>query len=204
MGTMLFSTAGPFRPGVTTQAQADELNRMRTVLAALEKIGAVPPATVTRGPSGQPIVGVLGGGAGGGSFWAEITGSGGGPIAFSWKKKELTPAGTYADVDPAVTGEENAYAGAVVRMWPSPTKADAFEFAPVNSIGKLDGALSFGGSATMSVWAWDGSAYADTGENLTVYDWLLSSGQTVASGTQVTASYDARSGRWFVTGAQCS
>lgn len=71
-------------------------------------------------------------------------------------------------------------------------------------IGKLDGALSFGGSATLSVWAWNGSAYADTTENLTVYDWLLSSGQSVASGTQVTAQFDGRSGRWIVAGSQCS
>ena len=71
-------------------------------------------------------------------------------------------------------------------------------------IGKLDGSLSYQGSATLSVWYWNGSAYADTGTNLTVYDWLLSSGQTVASGVQVTASFDARSNRWFVTGAQCA
>jgi hypothetical protein len=69
--------------------------------------------------------------------------------------------------------------------------------------GKLDGSLSFGGSAAMSVWAWDGAADADTTENLTVYDWLLSSGQSVAAGTQVTAFYDVASGRWYLDGAQC-
>jgi len=69
--------------------------------------------------------------------------------------------------------------------------------------GKLDGALSFGGSATMSVWYWNGSAEADTTVNVTVYDWLLLSGQSVASGTQVTAAWDARSGRYYLTGAQC-
>ena len=70
--------------------------------------------------------------------------------------------------------------------------------------GKLDGALSFGGSATMSVWWWNGSAEADTTVNVTVYDWLLVSGQSIASGTQVTAAWDARSGRYYVTGAQCA
>lgn len=69
--------------------------------------------------------------------------------------------------------------------------------------GKLDGALAFGGSATLSIWAWNGSAEADTGDNVTVYDWLLSSGQTIATGTQVVAAWDARSGRYYVTGAQC-
>ena len=68
--------------------------------------------------------------------------------------------------------------------------------------GKLDGSLSFGGSATLSVWAWNGSAEADTGSNLTVYDWLLVSGQSIAAGTQVAASYDVNSGRYYVTGAQ--
>lgn len=69
-------------------------------------------------------------------------------------------------------------------------------------MGKLDGALAYQGSATMSVWAWDGSADADTGENVTVYDWLLSSGQSVASGKQVVAAYVG--GRWRVIGSQCS
>ena len=70
--------------------------------------------------------------------------------------------------------------------------------------GKLDGALSFGGSATVSVWAFNGTAEADTGENVTAYDWLLSSGQTVAAGKQVWCNFDPRSNRWYVVGAQCS
>lgn len=68
-------------------------------------------------------------------------------------------------------------------------------------IGKLDGALSYQGSATMSEWSFNGSADADTGINETVYDWLLLSGQSIATGTQVVA---ARAGeQWRVIGAQC-
>jgi hypothetical protein len=67
--------------------------------------------------------------------------------------------------------------------------------------GVLDGALAFGGSATMSVWEFNGTAEADTGENLIVYDWLLSSGQSVGSGKQVEAIYIKN--RWYVVGAQC-
>jgi hypothetical protein len=67
--------------------------------------------------------------------------------------------------------------------------------------GKLDGSQSFQGSAVMSVWAWNGSAEADTGENVTVYDWHLKTGQTIASGTQVTAALVG--GRWYVISAQC-
>lgn len=68
-------------------------------------------------------------------------------------------------------------------------------------MGKLDGAMAYQGSATMSVWAWDGAADSDTTENVTVYDWLLSSGDTVASGARVVAAYVG--GRWRVIGAEC-
>lgn len=69
--------------------------------------------------------------------------------------------------------------------------------------GKLDGTLSVGGSATMSVWKWNGSAEADTGDNITVYDFLLASGQTIASGKKVVAEWDSASGRWYVVSAEC-
>jgi hypothetical protein len=67
--------------------------------------------------------------------------------------------------------------------------------------GKLDDTQSYQGSAVMSVWAWNGSAEADTGENVTAYDWHLKSGQSIASGTQVTAALVG--GRWYVIAAQC-
>lgn len=68
--------------------------------------------------------------------------------------------------------------------------------------GKLGGALSAGGSATMSIWYYNGSAEADTAVNITVYDWLLASG-SIASGKKVVAHWDARSGRYYVTAAEC-
>lgn len=73
-----------------------------------------------------------------------------------------------------------------------------------NIRGKLDAELTYQGSATMSIWWYNGSAEADSGDNVTVYDWLLSTGQTIASGKQITAAWDARSGRYYVTGAQCA
>lgn len=69
--------------------------------------------------------------------------------------------------------------------------------------GVLDGSLAYASSATMSVWEFNGVGDADTGENVTVYDWLLSSGQSIASGKNVTAFWDAASGRYYVDGAQC-
>jgi hypothetical protein len=59
--------------------------------------------------------------------------------------------------------------------------------------GTLGGNLSYGGNTTMSV---------SGGGNITVYDWLLSSGQSLANGTQVTAFLDA-DGKYYVDGAQC-
>lgn len=69
--------------------------------------------------------------------------------------------------------------------------------------GKLDGTMSYDGTATVSVWKWNGSAMADTSENVTARDWLLSSGQTIASGTRVIVLKHRRN-QWFVVGAQCS
>lgn len=69
--------------------------------------------------------------------------------------------------------------------------------------GVLDGALSYQGSATMSVWAWDGSAEADSTADVTVYDWTLSSGQSIAAGKRVSACWDFASNRYYVVQAQC-
>ena len=56
----------------------------------------------------------------------------------------------------------------------------------------------------MSVWRYNGSAEADTNENITVYDWMLKTGQTIASGKKVVAEFFLDSGRWYVTAAECS
>lgn len=70
---------------------------------------------------------------------------------------------------------------------------------PVERFGMLDGILSYGGTAVVSVY--DGTV--DTGRTVTVYDWLLSSGQTIAAGTKVFIKY-FHNGKYHVTGAQCS
>ena len=66
-------------------------------------------------------------------------------------------------------------------------------------MGKLDGSLSQGSSATMSIWM--GSTLTDTGDNITVYDWLLGSGESIDSGKKVKAEYYC--GKWYVTAAEC-
>lgn len=60
--------------------------------------------------------------------------------------------------------------------------------------GTLDAALTVGSSATMSVW--DGATLADSGRNVTVYDWWLGTGRQLASGTKVSATW--HSGKWYL------
>ncbi len=69
-------------------------------------------------------------------------------------------------------------------------------------VGKLDGSLSQGGTATVSVWEWNGSAFADRGDNITVHDWLMKVGATaIASGKKVTCVM--MNGIWVVWEAEC-
>ena len=67
--------------------------------------------------------------------------------------------------------------------------------------GKLDGAMAYQGSAVMSVWEYEDTAEADAGADVTVHDWLLATGQSIAEATNVVAAEIA--GRWYVIGAQC-
>jgi hypothetical protein len=69
--------------------------------------------------------------------------------------------------------------------------------------GKMDNALTPGASATMSVWEVVSGTEVDTGEDVTVYDWVLSTGQTVALGANAYAYWDVKSGRWYLDGAKC-
>jgi len=67
------------------------------------------------------------------------------------------------------------------------------------AFGKLDGELARDSSATMSVWA--GSTLADTGDNITVNDWLLSTGDSLATATKcVAVKYHTK---WYVIAAEC-
>lgn len=72
-------------------------------------------------------------------------------------------------------------------------------------IGRLDGALAQGGSATVSIWRWDGAAYVDTTVNVTAYDWLLAVGDAdLPTDTDVAIEYFPDSDRWFVVGTKGS
>jgi hypothetical protein len=70
-------------------------------------------------------------------------------------------------------------------------------------LGVLDGPLSQGSSATVSLWAYDGDAMADTDKNVTAYDNFLGSGGELDSGIKVYIVFLSDS-RWYVVSAECN
>jgi hypothetical protein len=97
-------------------------------------------------------------------------------------------------------GAATPAAEANVLIWRSPFGLWHF-LADSMLIGKLDAELTAGGSATMSIWTGAGGSESDSTENVTVYDWLLGSGQTVASGKKVVVAYI--NGVPYVIAAEC-
>lgn len=71
-------------------------------------------------------------------------------------------------------------------------------------IGKLDAQLNEGSSATCSVWEDSGGSWVDSTKNVTVHDWLLATGDNIASGKKVTFSLHRQSRQYVVTGAECA
>lgn len=65
--------------------------------------------------------------------------------------------------------------------------------------GKMDEQIAAGETKTMSVWG--GTTLSDTGENLEVTDWLLSGGDTIASGKKVICV--RYHGSWYIQAAEC-
>ncbi len=68
--------------------------------------------------------------------------------------------------------------------------------------GKLDGSLSPGGSATMSLYRWRNGAWRDSPRRLTVYASLLAL-RGIATGKRVRVVYSLRTNRWEVISAEC-
>jgi hypothetical protein len=205
------------RPGLLTARDADELNRRLLRLETYLVEAVVPPLTVTRTPGGQ----VIGPGSEAGAFWAKITEVGstgtntGCGIAHAWEewwddhatacliKREGGRSGTTTERPAREVLKRTAVKGDLVWLHPPTRGRPDHHFLLTTGLvmGKLDGALVYQGSAIMSVWAWTGSADADTGENVAVFDWLLASGQSIAAGKNVVAAFVG--GRLRVIGAQC-
>ena len=64
----------------------------------------------------------------------------------------------------------------------------------------LDADLTATGTATASIWRFDGTALADTGEDVEVHPWMMKSDTTVGSGSQVWIRWK---GRWYIENAEC-
>ena len=111
-----------------------------------------------------------------------------GPESGSWKLVK------YATGFQILGGVNTDYSTVMVQAIPAPAR---WHWA------KLDGTLSAGGSATASIWNWNGSALVDSGNNVTVYDWLLGTGETIASGKKIKIDLHLESQRWYVTSAEC-
>ena len=73
--------------------------------------------------------------------------------------------------------------------------------------GKLDGTLSAGSSVNCTLWRaasrWGGGEPADASITVTVHDWLLGTGETLANGTKVKFEKFPSECRWYVTAAEC-
>lgn len=113
---------------------------------------------------------------------------------------------THADIaDADSTQLESGWAGSARILWKQSGTGTKWAVVRMGLethgvlFGKLDGALSQGSSATMSIW--DGDPLADTGNNETVYDWYLSTGESIDSGKKVKA--ELKRGKWYVTAAEC-
>jgi hypothetical protein len=73
-------------------------------------------------------------------------------------------------------------------------------------LAKLDATLNFESSAAASIYEGNPASsgtFTDSGVNVTVYDWLLSSGQSISAGKQVIIFRHPSSRNYVVIGAQC-
>lgn len=69
-------------------------------------------------------------------------------------------------------------------------------------IGKLDAELSQGSSVTVSIWSGTANAETDSTINITAYDWLLATGQTMASGAKCAGLFI--NGIPYIIGGECA
>ena len=106
----------------------------------------------------------------------------------------------------ALSGNLTTRLIAMLREWESrrdlgapPPAAFAVPFPVQPKFGKVDDNPWTTGTATVSIWEWSGSAWADSTENETVSmpPWIAT--WSVATGTWVRLDYDYQSEKWIVT-----
>lgn len=75
---------------------------------------------------------------------------------------------------------------------------------PMRLMGVLESNLSVGSTATVGVWRWNGSAWEDTGMDITARDRLMPTGASnIAIGRWVEIEWFADGQIWIVTNAMC-
>lgn len=70
-------------------------------------------------------------------------------------------------------------------------------------MAELEGELESGGNAEASIWAYDPETeeLVDTGEDVTVYAWMLNDGESIEIGTEIMIVNSG--GRWYISNAAC-
>ena len=106
----------------------------------------------------------------------------------------------------ALSGNLTTRLIAMLREWESrrnlgapPPAAFAVPFPVQPKFGKVDDNPWTTGTATVSIWEWSGSAWADSTENETadMPPWIAT--WSVATGTWVRLDYDYQSEKWLAT-----
>jgi hypothetical protein len=106
----------------------------------------------------------------------------------------------------ALSGNLTTRLIAMLREWESrrdlgapPPAAFAVPFPVQPKFGKVDDNPWTTGTATVSIWEWSGSAWADSTENETAEmpPWIAT--WSVATGTWVRLDYDYQSEKWLAT-----
>lgn len=82
------------------------------------------------------------------------------------------------------------------------TAQGGFGFAPWH-FGKLSAALGVGSSATVRIYRWNGSAWTDSGRDITAYAPPLLTTGTIAQGKWVRIEWHHQARRWYVVSAEC-
>lgn len=198
-----------FKKGeVLTAARLDALRRASARNSGFELSGGNGIQT-SGGSSSRTVQGTF--------IWAQLTDINTSTGSYSWEEQRLKTDGTFEDAPNGRTGTKDGANQAfdpdgidsvetdrvvpLVRgldFWLILTQGTALRLGKI-ATGQT---LSAGGTATADVWEWNGSAFADSGDNFTVRDWLLSSGQTIAAGKKIIAMFI--NSVWIVLAAECA
>ena len=110
----------------------------------------------------------------------------------------------------ALSGNLTTRLIAMLREWESrrdlgapPPTPFAVPFPVQPKFGKVDDNPWTTGTATVSIWEWSGSAWADSTENETVYAPPLLASGSIASGKWVRIEWVYEVERWEVVSAEC-